>query len=85
LNYAEIETLRPFKTFSHFSPWNPWLSLAGQVVESLKIAMTGVPTGLHPSWVAKDVAGRALKHPEWEIWMKMLVLMEKYREKHGTS
>lgn len=25
------------------------------VVESLKIAMTGVPAGLHPSWVAKDV------------------------------
>eukprot|EP00435_Cladocopium_sp_Y103_P011461 s2066_g3.t1 len=25
------------------------------VVESLKIAMKGVPAGLHPSWVAKDV------------------------------
>jgi hypothetical protein len=22
---------------------------------------------------------------KWEIWIKMVVLMENYREKHGTS
>jgi len=26
-----------------------------KVVESLKIAMSNVPVGLHPSWVSKDV------------------------------